>query len=301
MEVKFPFRALNDECGRDLSIKALTAPFRNDEDLAAYHKYLAEGSVIGFTSYQSWPFYIDNPHEDRYVFNHDHDYFNMIEAWCHCFDDDAGEFLVPGIDISESDFVMVDYFKTSEEKTSDFVYVCLPDNEETPQPDGWQAWNRNWDLAQRCFNRMGDLKGVLVGREKLDCPWNVTTTGFLPWDEYKEIVASTRFLFVPNLHDASPRVITEALAMNVPVLLNENILGGYKYVNDNTGRFFKDEWDFPMAVIDILTSEYEPRRWIHGNYGRLPTGRRLRDFLAQHLKPENVKEQLSKCEMVFFK
>ncbi len=45
----------------------------------------------------------------------------------------------------------------------------------------------------------------------------------------------------------SPRVITEALLTDLPILVNENILGGWKYVNEKTGVFFRDEHDISMG------------------------------------------------------
>lgn len=300
-DVKWPFRTIRDEYGNYLNIRVLTAPFRSDEDYETYLAYAKEGPVIGFTSYQNWPFAINNPHEDRYVGEHDHNYIQMLDAWCHCFPDWATDLLKPGIDMAESDFVIMDSCFPAKDKITDFTYVCLPDgedyNHDDRPADGWQAWNRNWELAQKCFDRMGDITGILVGREMLDCEdrWNVTTTDYLKWDEYKELVAASRFLFVPNVYDASPRVITEAMAMNVPVLMNRNILGGWKYINRNTGEFFTNENDFWPAVQRIMTGQYYPRSWIDLNYGRLPSGRRLHKFLRTLFPFKEFED----CEMAF--
>ena len=32
----------------------------------------------------------------------------------------------------------------------------------------------------------------------------------------------------------------QALALDVPLLMNRNIIGGWKYVNEKTGEFFND-------------------------------------------------------------
>ena len=53
------------------------------------------------------------------------------------------------------------------------------------------------------------------------------------------IMKSCKFVIFPNVADASPRLLTEAIVRNVPVVVNEDIYGGWKYVEHNTGRFFK--------------------------------------------------------------
>ena len=41
-----------------------------------------------------------------------------------------------------------------------------------------------------------------------------------------KIMQRSRFLFVPNSADASPRVITEALIRGIPIIMNKKIYGG---------------------------------------------------------------------------
>ena len=72
-------------------------------------------------------------------------------------------------------------------------------------------------------------------------------------------------MFAPNLHDASPRVLAEALCLDVPILVNRHILGGWKYVSNETGAFFGGEHDVVDAVRALLSerrrAELQPRRW----------------------------------------
>ena len=76
--------------------------------------------------------------------------------------------------------------------------------------------------------------------------------------------------------DASPRALTEAIALDVPVLVNRQILGGWKYVEPETGRFFDDDDDVVSAFFDCLASSFQPRQWLldHG-YGQDGAARRL--------------------------
>lgn len=61
------------------------------------------------------------------------------------------------------------------------------------------------------------------------------------------------------------RVIVEALSLNIPIVVNRHILGGWKYVNQYTGEFFTDENDV-VSVFTRLRSadraaELFPREW----------------------------------------
>ena len=71
---------------------------------------------------------------------------------------------------------------------------------------------------------------------------------FMPWHEFSRLMAQAQFLFVPNVHDASPRVVTEALARGTMLVVNRNILCGAKYVVPETGELFTDEGDVGAAV-----------------------------------------------------
>lgn len=59
-------------------------------------------------------------------------------------------------------------------------------------------------------------------------------------------------MFIPSVSDASPRVITQALTLDLGVIVNKHIVGGWQYVNDQTGAFFSDENDVVEAVKSVL-------------------------------------------------
>ena len=111
----------------------------------------------------------------------------------------------------------------------------------------WNDFNRNWELAQpalvRLANEVDDFRAALANRD-LDASTRVQlgrradkikVVGDLPWFAYLRLVESLEYLFVPNVHDASPRIITEAMSLNVPILLNRAILGGWKYLEQVRG------------------------------------------------------------------
>lgn len=179
---------------------------------------------------------------------------------------------------------------TSVEKVYDFVYICLKQDQKKDKCDDWATYNKNWDLAKRCLKVMCQkfkLKGLLIGRKDCEidgmCHKLMDTTNMLNYSEMQECYRKAKFLFVPNKADASPRVLTEALLSDIPVLVNQNILGGWKYVNHETGAFFNDESDISKGITSIQngleTKKFSPRNNFLKEYGVVNSGRRLKRFL----------------------
>jgi hypothetical protein len=201
--------------------------------------------------------------------------------------------------LTESDLKDADAYKPDPAiaKEYDFMYVCLQDNDKC-EP-GWQSFNRNWDLAKECLEIMcGEfgLSGVLVGRTNCEftkkCNGIVKVIPFLEFDAFQQEMQKCRFLFVPNVADASPRVITEAICYNMPVLVNRNILGGWHYVKPGvTGEFFTSKRDVVPALRKLTTNlnAYAPRRHFMRHHGKHRDGRRLAAFLKQHYPDLNNK------------
>jgi hypothetical protein len=99
-------------------------------------------------------------------------------------------------------------------------------------------------------------------------------------------------ILVPNIYDASPRVITEAMCYNMPVLVNENILGGWhNVIPDVTGEFFTDEDTAVKAYEKVMAnySSYTPRDWYMKNRGKEISGAHLAKFLIEHYPTINNK------------
>lgn len=63
-----------------------------------------------------------------------------------------------------------------------------------------------------------------------DTFWFQRQTVYLDQNAFFGYLKQSRFSFLPQVHDASPRVSTQALSHDVPVLMNKNIKGGWKYV-----------------------------------------------------------------------
>ena len=295
--VEFPFKNLFDDQNKKLNVILISAPFREKKHEDLYEQYKKEGlAFCGISSYLDFPNPILNPYEDRYHEKQKHNYPSMVSTWLHCFrkKDYTKPFKhLPNLLLTEAD--LKDFSPIQEiptEKEYDFLYCCLADNEQcTP---GWQSYNRNWDLAKKCLAIMCSkfkLRGILVGRENCEfgdeCTGIVKTLPLLEYHKFQEEMKKCRFLFVPNVSDASPRVITEAICYNIPVLVNQNILGGWhNIVPSITGEFFNDENDIEEVLNRMLNTNgiqrYQPRQWFEKNRGRKLSGKLLAQFLTQH-------------------
>jgi len=303
VEPIFPFRYLKDENNNKIPIVVLAAPFRKDEDKERYSKFLENNIiVIGITAYKSFPKKITDQTEGTYHLNDDFDYMKNIPIWLSCLRDNS--IFTNNIieNISESDFYDIDLIKTN--KIYDFIYICNKDNDSCPL-NGWNAINRNFNLALKCFPIMINeykLKCLCVGRIgcNLEALYgnNIEITDFLNYHELQNKMRQSRFLFVPNIYDASPRVVAECLIKNVPVLMNESIKGGHKYMDYNTGEFFNDEHDIRTGLDNLLKkiNIINPQEWWKNNYGIEKSSIKLRNFLYNYYP--NILENIKKVSFI---
>ena len=301
-----PFVNLYDDKGQKINIICISHPFtRNTGTNGSYEQYeewKKKGiHFIGISSYSEFPGFVSNPHDSLSNQELDawkkYNYMELCEAWLHCFrnPDQYITSTMPKALISESDFIN-EKFKEDPtmKKEYDFIYVCLKDNDKCDP--GWQSYIRNWEMAKKCLKIMCNkfhLKGLLIGRINCDvpenCKPNMTIKDFMPHGEFIKHYNKCKFIFIPNSVDASPRVLAEALCFNLPCLVNYNILGGWKYVVEETGEFFHDENDFESSLRTLLEKlpTYSPSVYFRQHYGNSHSGVQLRDFLAEHITDIN--------------
>ena len=174
-------------------------------------------------------------------------------------------------------------------KKYDFIYICNKDDDTCPKT-GWNAINRNYDLALKCFPLMCNQlnwNGLIVGRVGCDLEKlygdKLEVVDFLEYSVLQDKMRESKYLFVPNIFDASPRVIAECITKDIPVLMNRNILCGSKYINSQTGEFFSNETDLHIAIQNIQKRYYDisPRKWWKKNYSKEIRQKMLRDFLDE--------------------
>ena len=310
-DVDWPFLNLKDENGKNINMLAIRGYLEYDgENSKQFLKYLDQGiKFIGCSSHQSFPRICNNPYggchkaETIKVFGKDVE--DYVLGWAHCFREPEKYIKsgIPKILISESDFNSENFhYDPSIEKVYDYIAIQPKDNDQCTI--GWHGHYKNWPLAEKCIQILSDelgLKGIIIGRG--DCPINiknkdrVISTPLLPKHEFHRKVMQSRFMLLPNTEEASPRVLTESLVMNTPVFVNQDILGGWKYVNDKTGVFFGPDTIKESAIRimnGIQKNQHSPREDYLSKYGVRNSGRQLRDFL------KSVNPELSECEYVRF-
>ena len=274
----FPLAALADERGRLLRYTVISGPVRTSAEAAALERLRSRGPLVGFTGFLDFPAYRE-PGDER-------DYLEICAAWCHCFREPE-RFLgtcSPRLLLTHADFldwrrVAPNGPKPSSRRDFDFVYVC--------QAGPAKERVKGWALARRCLPVLTGrlrLRGLLVGRRAIPDldgdPSRLVICDELPWHMLMKAFASARFLFVPNELDACPRILSEAMALDTPIVVNRRILGGWHYVNPFTGAFFDDEHDLADALRGCFEQPLSPRRWFISHHGPLNAGARLRAFMA---------------------
>lgn len=287
-----------DQSGNRLNIIGISKPFGSDEDLKKYTDNKDKCIFIGVSSYLEFPNKISNPYEQLDENYKKYKYKELCEAWIHGFRNPE-DYFPPGVPhelISESDFMDCHVMKPNPEveKKYDFVYICLKQDDTKDTCDDWATYNKNWDLAKKCLKVMCEkykLRGLLLGRKDCElpnlCHELMDTTNFLTYDKMMESYNSAKFIFLPNVADASPRVLAEAMLCNLPIMVNQNILGGWKYVRKETGVFFNNENDIGDAISKMNENlaqgnVYNPRKYFLENYGIINSGRRLKEFLYKN-------------------
>merc|ERR1712151_1432445 len=103
----------------------------------------------------------------------------------------------------------------------DFTYSAS-DCDVHNDGNGWCGWSKNWSFVKEALHVMCgefDLRGVLVAtKDKADkraysipseCKGKMTQTKYLKDQrKYFDYLKRSRFAFLPQIHDASPRVST---------------------------------------------------------------------------------------------
>ena len=307
--VERPYVNLYSNDGRLLNIILISKPFGYDNNKGnnLYEELINNNNIIlGITSYLEFPNPISNTYDHLEEDYRISKYKEKCEAWLHCFKNPEDYFddHVPRLLISESDFTNCKINKPINiQKEYDFIYICLKQDEKKDLCDDWATFNKNWTLAKKCLTvmcREFKLKGVLVGRKDCDigdlgaCDGLMYKTNMVSNNELRTLFNKSRFIFLPNVADASPRVLSEALLHNLPCLANTNLLGGWKYINNNTGMYFNNEQDISSVLRDFLPkiNTFTPRKFFISNYGPEKSGKKLKEFLYTHFKdriniPEN--------------
>jgi hypothetical protein len=250
----------------------INRPYPYREDTIA--RLVDEGHyLVGSCAFENWPARIHNPHDraaarafDLFI---EPSYHRFI-GFMHNFRDPHDVFPggVPLLDMDFSDYVQVR--KRGQAKTFDMVYYAGYSIEGQANTVRWSSVIKGHELALMVIRALLEVDpnfrvAIVNDVFSIDHP-RVKNLGFLPYRTFLDLVESAHVLLVPSTVDASPRVITEALCLDTYVMMNADISGGWKYVNEQTGAFF-DQTNF----LDVYTrlrarGPAATRGWFLSNY-----------------------------------
>jgi len=92
-------------------------------------------------------------------------------------------------------------------------------------------------------------RNVRKSLSKID---NITIKrGWLSQGKINKLMSKCKFVIFPNTRDASPRTIPETLLRGKPIMVNKNVLGGWKYSNNSNGVLY----DGPFEVEQTMENE----------------------------------------------
>ena len=255
---------------------AIRGEFESLESEERFKALLKTRKIIGLCSYQTFPRLICNPYQNQTYPRRTEDLFlqkygDQVILWCHCFKDPMNYIpdSIPQLLYSETDqyahIKNLLAINNPNEKEYD-CFVSMPEGE-------WNAWIRGLHILQRWLNYMADEMGlrILVCGNKRgggDFSSKIKVIGFQPWNLFLQEMSKAKFLLNAARHDASPRIILEAIGLNMPVLLNEHIVGGWKYINKYTGDFFFPDEEVGPKIRNFMERlpTFKPRLWLQQNF-----------------------------------
>lgn len=238
-------------------------------------RLLQNNNVLGFVSHPT----VSKSKSAQYV-----------DAWCHCYknhEDFIGD--KPQILISESDFIDPLYIKVNDRSESfKWDYYCFVSG-------GKQSKRKGVGLLCDILPVLNSLKlnGIVIdyGRQDLMFEnkkqqklWdkNIQTVKFckgpLSASELSDLMSCSRFGLFTSGNDCSPLLLAESIVRDCPVLVNTDIIGGWKYVNENTGCFF-DRTTIKSSTIKMMSQSFSPQQDFMKNYGFKNTSERLANFI----------------------
>lgn len=199
------------------------------------------------------------------------------EAWAHSAREPEA-FLPPDrprFFMSMPDFVDIDAVR-------DAAFGPWPDTPVTKRWDVVCAYadtrqaelEGNWSLGRRCVEVLAGELGLsvlLLCRSGMPDVWDLPHVEVRPrlsHDETIGCIARSRLTLVPHHMNPSPRILTESLALGVPVLVHSRILGGWQYVVNETGAFFDGVHDVAAGALRCLATEHRTLAWLERSYGR---------------------------------
>jgi hypothetical protein len=224
--------------------------------------------------------------------------------WLHCHR--TPSFTGPSYLMSESDFVDPVFFPAvTGVKRYDYIYYTCDDSVSGCEYKGFD----NFLKILPYLNGMRLRGCILVYVSSLQRDWVIPLT-----KEQKQLLkssniavlrhrmdpprlarlmASSNFAIFPNKKDCSPRMIPEGFLNNLPTVMNYDIMGGWKYIeeNSNFGSFFYP--DKPETIVSACSAVLQLPKNQRVEWNRMHGFERSSKLLANILRqyhplPKNI-------------
>jgi len=217
-------------------------------------------------------------------------------VWCHCYRDPKLYLKnKPALLLSESDFVdprSIPVLLRSRSPKWDFFYFTIG-GELGDGYKGFRVFLKSLPILCGKYK----LKGIVIKYAKQ----KVRFTKPIPakYNNYikklrkkivpgriAKIMSQCRFGFFPNIMDCSPLMLSESIVRDCPVLINEDILGGWKYGDSNVGLLFNMN-NLEEKINLIMENEFHPNEAYMQHYGYRNTAKRMANFCKKHIPSFN--------------
>lgn len=219
--------------------------------------------------------------------------------WLHCHRDPSAFSNAPAYLMSESDFVDPAFFPSNCSSSKQYDYVCYTCND---YPSGFNY--KGFDVFLRVLPILNEMKlsGCLLVYVNTSGDWVMPISSqdrallessnlhivraTLDNNNLAALMSSARFALFPNKQDCSPRMITEGFLNNLPVVMNKNIMGGWKYPEENPAfgaTFDPDKLETVKAACQhaLALPPVQKEQWM-ATYGFEKSSRKLANILKKH-------------------
>eukprot|EP00578_Thalassiosira_sp_NH16_P004801 CAMPEP_0181136236 /NCGR_PEP_ID=MMETSP1071-20121207/33074_1 /TAXON_ID=35127 /ORGANISM="Thalassiosira sp., Strain NH16" /LENGTH=432 /DNA_ID=CAMNT_0023222929 /DNA_START=26 /DNA_END=1320 /DNA_ORIENTATION=+ len=244
---RYAFSPVQNQNQQYVNIIMVRSPFRGKDDEDVYKFYKDDILFLGISSFEDFPLTPTNPYSAKYDGEY---YLNMFPGFLHMMRD-PNKYFPPKVEtlfMSQSDFFLDEPQEfgqkhADDEKVYDFVYHA---GDQVVEKDctGWAGFNKNFSFAREALEVMCspefNVTGVILNTKNkagtkactipAACHGKIVQTSFLDHSKFFGYLVKARWAFLPQICDASPRVSTQAMSLNVPLLMNRNIMGGWKYL-----------------------------------------------------------------------
>ena len=100
-------------------------------------------------------------------------------------------------------------------------------------------------------------------------------------EEFPILMQNCKVLIVPSEKDNQPKILDQALLLNVPLAVNENLYGGKKLISERTGKLSSADnlAKYSEEMLQNLAGKTETRSWYLQHFGPYNATRQFTTFI----------------------